>query len=535
MENKYLVFTRKWRPKTFDEIVGQDQVIIPLKRAIEINRIMQAYLFSGPRGTGKTTTARIFAKALNCEKGPTVNPCNKCDICKEISEGSSLDVIEIDGASNRGIDEIRQLRESVGFGAAKGRYKIYIIDEVHMLTKEAFNALLKTLEEPPRHVIFIFATTDPQQIPQTILSRCQQFKFKKLPQNLIYENLKFIAKNENIEVDDNAIAIIAKSVDGALRDAQRIFDQAITYSKNEKVTEEIVRNLLGAIKIDMLKNVIEAIINEDMKLLIEIVEKIFEEGYDLKIFLKELIENFRNILLIKIGNSQMVEISNREEYEFLKKMEEKIEKEKVLFYLQKLTEIEQMISRTYIPNIALEVSILDMILKSKKGIEKKIEEKKEIDKKPIEEKKVVEVEPTEEKKFIVEEIEEDEIIENLTKDIIVKKWENIVTRAEALKEEEDFIISLKKCKIISFENNKLLLLAEDSFILNRLKKKLEVIKKILNDEFKRKIEVDIIEKNAYLKRVEVHKDVALEEAKNNPVVKKLEEIFGKFEEISIKK
>lgn len=258
MENKYMVFTRKWRPKTFEEIIGQDQVIIPLKRAIEINRIMQAYLFSGPRGTGKTTTARIFAKALNCVKGPTVNPCNKCDICNEISDGSSLDVIEIDGASNRGIDEIRQLRESVGFGAAKGKYKIYIIDEVHMLTKEAFNALLKTLEEPPQHVIFIFATTDPQQIPQTILSRCQQFKFKKLTQKLIYENLKFIAKNENIEVDDNAIAIIAKSVDGALRDAQRIFDQSITYAKNEKVTEEIVRNLLGAIKIDMLKNVFKS-------------------------------------------------------------------------------------------------------------------------------------------------------------------------------------------------------------------------------------------------------------------------------------
>jgi DNA polymerase-3 subunit gamma/tau len=179
MSEDYLVFTRKWRPQNFDQILGQDQVVIPIKRAIEINRVMQAYLFSGPRGVGKTTIARVLAKAVNCEKGPTLDPCNTCDICKEITAGNSLDVIEIDGASNNGVESIRELREQVGFAAAKGRKKIYIIDEVHMLSTSAFNALLKTLEEPPSHVIFVFATTDPQNIPQTILSRCQHFRFKR--------------------------------------------------------------------------------------------------------------------------------------------------------------------------------------------------------------------------------------------------------------------------------------------------------------------------------------------------------------------
>ena len=206
----YIVFARKYRPQAFDEVVGQSHITTTLKNAIAQNRVAHAYIFAGPRGVGKTTTARILAKALNCEKGPTDNPCNKCPSCNEITQGISLDILEIDGASNRGIDEIRNLRENVKFSPSKGRFKVYIIDEVHMLTSEAFNALLKTLEEPPPHAKFIFATTQAHKVPPTILSRCQRFDFRRISIKDIVESLKVIAKKEGIKVDDEVLILIAK-------------------------------------------------------------------------------------------------------------------------------------------------------------------------------------------------------------------------------------------------------------------------------------------------------------------------------------
>ena len=226
----YLVIARKYRPQTFDEIIGQEHISTTLKNAISQGRIAHAYLFSGPRGVGKTTTARILSKALKCEKGPTPNPCNECINCKEIIEGNSVDVIEIDGASNRRIDEIRDIRENVKFAPATGRYKIYIIDEVHMLTHEAFNALLKTLEEPPRHIIFMMATTEPHKIPVTILSRTQRFNFKLVPFQKIKESLEFICKKEGIEIEESALSLIVRTAGGSLRDAQSLLDQAISYA-----------------------------------------------------------------------------------------------------------------------------------------------------------------------------------------------------------------------------------------------------------------------------------------------------------------
>ncbi len=544
MNNDYFVFTRKWRPKSFDEIIGQDQVVVPLKRAIELNRIMHAYLFSGPRGVGKTTTARVFAKALNCEKGPTIKPCNECSICKEITDGSSLDVIEIDGASNRGIDEIRELREHVAFGTAKGRYKIYIIDEVHMLTKEAFNALLKTLEEPPRHVIFIFATTDPQQLPQTILSRCQQFKFKRLSVNLIIENLKLIVKSEKIDTDEKALFVIAKYADGALRDAQRILDQAITYSKGAKINDEMVRNLLGVIKGEMLKDIISAIIQRDIKVLIKNIEKIFEEGYDLKHFLRELIEAFRNILLIKIGEKEAT-ATIHDEFTFYKETAEMVDKRQILFYLQRFFEIEQMLTKSHISGLTLEIMLIDLILKTEASNDlNEIKEKANFDNNKKEKQnelkdeeldQAIEVSEKEEKKFVVEDIEEDIEVKELTKEIIGKRWENIIERAIALKEEEDFIQALKKCNIVTFENNTLFLLVDNSFLYGRLLKKANILQKILFDEFKKDIKINIVEKDNYLKKIQIQNEVVVEEVKNHPVVKKLEEIFGEFSEIKVKK
>ncbi|MEI8345507.1 MAG: DNA polymerase III subunit gamma/tau, partial [Candidatus Omnitrophota bacterium] len=244
METKsYLVIARKYRPQTFDDVVGQEPVATTLKNAIEFGRIGQAYLFTGPRGVGKTSMARIFAKALNCGKGPTVHPCGQCPACVEIEQSRALDVQEIDGASNRGIDEIRALRENVKFSPAAGKYKIYIIDEVHQITPDGFNALLKTLEEPPAHVKFIFATTSAQKVPATILSRCQRFDFRRLSGVQIAATLKSICAKEKINIDADALELIAQCADGSLRDAQSILDQMAAAAADRITAEAVIRSL----------------------------------------------------------------------------------------------------------------------------------------------------------------------------------------------------------------------------------------------------------------------------------------------------
>ena len=240
----YQVFARKYRPQTFDDLVGQEHVTRTLKNAVEQNRLAHAYLFVGPRGIGKTSTARILAKALNCIHGPTVTPCGVCDNCKEIAAGNSLDVLEIDGASNNGVEQVRELRDNVRYAPAKGKYKIYIIDEVHMLTSQAFNALLKTLEEPPEHVKFIFATTEPQKLLPTILSRCQRFDLHRIPTNLIAQHLQFIAGKEKITLEPAAAHAIARGADGGLRDAESMLDQLVAFC-GETIAESDVLDVFG--------------------------------------------------------------------------------------------------------------------------------------------------------------------------------------------------------------------------------------------------------------------------------------------------
>lgn len=295
----YVVFARKYRPANFDEIIGQEHITTTLKNAIKQDRVAHAYLFSGPRGVGKTTTARALAKALNCQKGATVTPCGKCVSCQEISSASSMDVIEIDGASNRGIDEVRQLRENVKFSPAHGRYKLYIIDEVHMLTQEAFNALLKTLEEPPPHVKFIFATTQPNKVIATISSRCQRFDFRKISTSDIVSKLKEIAKDESIKADEEAFFAIAKFADGSLRDAESIFDQLSTFCA-KKITKGDISNILGSVSEELLDEFVDIIIKKDAPAALAFTERIVGEGKDLSFFLSNLIEYFRNLLVAKV-------------------------------------------------------------------------------------------------------------------------------------------------------------------------------------------------------------------------------------------
>ncbi len=306
----FVVTARKWRPKKFSEVVGQGHVTNTLKNAIKENRIAHAYLFTGPRGVGKTTTARLLAKALNCNNPVNQEPCNECETCNSIQNSQSLDIFEIDGASNRGIDEIRTLRESVKYAPTKSKYKIYIIDEVHMLTRESFNAFLKTLEEPPEHTIFIFATTDVHKVPLTIISRCQRYDFRRIQLDTIKETLAKIAAAENIEIDDTTLTIISKKADGALRDAESYFDQVVSYCEG-KITHETVTQMLNLIDEEIYFKITDAVLEKNYRAVFEVSKTLYENGWDFVDFMDGLIEHFRNILTVVVtGKASFTETAD---------------------------------------------------------------------------------------------------------------------------------------------------------------------------------------------------------------------------------
>ncbi len=300
----YQVLARRYRPGTFDEVVGQDHITSLLEKAVAAGRIAQAYLFCGPRGIGKTSCARILAKCLNCEQGPTTRPCGSCTACREIAQGGSFDVLEIDGASNRGIDEIRTIRENVKFAPGFGRYKIYIVDEVHMLTAEAFNALLKTLEEPPEHVKFIFATTDPNKLPPTILSRCQRFDFKRMGLKTLAGALAEVARKEGMTVTREALYAIAKAAQGSFRDALGILDQLGALSDRE-IGEADVASMLGLVELDRLFALADALAEGDCPAALKIFDEILEIGKDVRQLNRDLLEHFRHLMIMKIGGKTL--------------------------------------------------------------------------------------------------------------------------------------------------------------------------------------------------------------------------------------
>lgn len=297
----YQVSARKWRPGTFEEVVGQQHVAQTLTNAISQRRIAHAYLFSGGRGVGKTTMARILAKALNCKSGPTPKPCQSCEACQFITAGHSPDVIEVDGASNRGIDEVRELREAVKYTPMQGRYRVYIIDEVHMLTKEAFNALLKTLEEPPAHVVFIMATTEVHKIPSTIMSRCQHFQFRRMTRQEIMSQLEHVAGKEGIKLTASGRSILAKVADGSMRDALSLLDQAVAYS-GKTVSDEDLEAMLGTPNRDILMGMVKALMERQTATALALIQTVLDQGYDLRQFVSELVEYWRNLLVAKLAN-----------------------------------------------------------------------------------------------------------------------------------------------------------------------------------------------------------------------------------------
>jgi len=288
----YLVLARKWRPQTFDEVVGQQVITQTLRNALQQNRVAHALLFCGPRGVGKTSVARILAKALNCEKGPTPDPCGICPACREIAQGTNLDIHEIDGASNNGVDEIRKLKETVAYLPVSARYKVYIIDEVHMLSKGAFNALLKTLEEPPAHVIFILATTEPHKIPMTILSRCQRYDFRRVPFQDMVTHLKKIVEREGYAADEKALMLVAREATGSLRDAEVVLDQLLLISENHTITMEDARSVLSVVDSTLMMKVLDSILRRNTETLLMLIHEMVDAGTDLGYF-------FRSFLLFK--------------------------------------------------------------------------------------------------------------------------------------------------------------------------------------------------------------------------------------------
>ena len=372
----YQALYRKWRPNEFDEVKGQEHIVTTLKNQIKYERVGHAYLFCGTRGTGKTTIARLLAKAVNCEHPVDGSPCNECASCRAITEGASMNVIEIDGASNNGVDNIRQINNSVQYSPSTGKYLVYIIDEVHMLRKEAFNALLKTLEEPPSYVIFILATTDVHSVPITILSRCQRYDFKRIPIETITDRLAELLEREEINAERAALSYVAKVADGSMRDALSILDQCISFNLGEKLTYERVLDTIGAVDIDVYISLLDSIIRDDVNKAVEIVDDAVWQGKDLSQFIIEFIGFIRNVLMLKVNPSFDVDLS-AEKKDTIIQFGSELNEDYLINYINILQEASNKLAYVKTKRVIVDVAIIRMcrpqMQKDYSAIERRLE------------------------------------------------------------------------------------------------------------------------------------------------------------------
>jgi DNA polymerase-3 subunit gamma/tau len=371
---EYQVSARRWRPQRFEEIVGQGHITKTLQNAIKNSRIAHAYLFSGSRGVGKTTTARIFAKALNCINGPAPEPCNNCDSCREITTGISTDVFEIDGASNTGVDDVRELRENIKYAPMRGRYRVYIIDEVHMLSGSAFNALLKTLEEPPAHAIFIFATTEVHKIPETVLSRCQHFNFKRLTLLEIINMLRSVCEKDGIDINENGLSVIAKAADGSMRDSLSILDQVVSFC-GKKVDEKEAAEILGIINKGIIVSFINGLKNKDASALLKIIRELQDYGHDVRQFCNSLIEQIRNMIVAKVAAApeNLIDLA-KDDVDEIKRLAQDFSQEEIQLLFTIFLKTQEEIRWSQYPWVSVEMaSVRAVHIPSFKDIDKIIE------------------------------------------------------------------------------------------------------------------------------------------------------------------
>lgn len=495
---------RAYRPQNFKDVVGQNHIIRTLKNQIQNNNVGHAYLFCGTRGTGKTSTAKIFARAVNCENSIDEEPCNECEVCKDILNDNIIDVIEIDAASNNSVDDIREIRENVKYTPAKCKYKVYIIDEVHMLSQGAFNALLKTLEEPPSYVIFILATTEPHKIPATILSRCQRFDFKRVTVKDMATRMKEICDDVNIEVDERALNLIARNSQGALRDALSILDQCMSFSEGNIEYKDVV-DLLGTVNIEQLFEMAEYVIKEDTKKCLEILNEFVIWGKDIKNLVDDLIDHFRNLMVCKVSKDLDEIISLPDEtVELLKSQSSLIETNEIIRILNILSTTQDAIKSSTNPRVLAEVSIMKlsqpMFDDSKEALLKRISTLEEtirsgnIKINNIETKESIEVE----KEIVQEQPKEEVYYEEVKSEdvkLIEKSWENILMHIKKDKNMPVYAI-LREAREFNVNSNNLYIMFDDNFAFAKNKlsdsNTLEYVESIVRETINRSFSIKII-------------------------------------------
>lgn len=521
----YQALYRKYRPKTFDELLGQKHITTTLKNQVLNGNIGHAYLFSGTRGTGKTSAAKIFSRAVNCLNPKDGNPCNECDSCKGILDESIMDVIEMDAASNNSVDDVRDLKEKVIYPPAKTKYKVYIIDEVHMLSKGAFNALLKTLEEPPKHLIFILATTEPERLPQTILSRCQRFDFKRITTRDIAQNMRSIASELNIEIDDSALRLIARNSDGAMRDALSLLDQCFSFN-GDKITYEDATNILGIANKDLINNMVLDIKEKNLEKVLLAIDEIIQNGKDINQFIKDLINYFRDLMIVKTSSNPS-EILETESVESLREICNNMNLEYILKALNILTNAESQGKWSTQPRIILEMAAVKLVnLEDEISLEERVR-RLEQGIRPIEEPKEIRrevVRPTENITRSVENIarptenkeqevtKEDTIVEEiqkssidgytLTLDRISEEWQKVLQNIKAKK--INIYALILEGELLSYENNLLTIGYKEGYGFHReainSPQNKKLVEEIVSKYFNREISINFIIKDNFIRQ-----------------------------------